>query len=132
MDMDYYNIVFIIAGIIQGIVIGLFILLYFIVKSMSKENVKQTRLLIAIANKQGALTKNKCPHCEKELIIDLYNENNIQKCYHCKELINIENDRIEKRKIVRLTCSNCSKEIFTSEVDEVICPNCKTVNKIID
>ncbi|MEI7504029.1 MAG: hypothetical protein WCJ61_12175, partial [Paludibacter sp.] len=115
MDMDYYNLVFIIAGIIQGIVIGLFILLFFIVKSISKENVKQTRLLIAIADKQGALTKTKCPYCDKNIIIELFDENGVQKCYHCKNLINIENDRIEKRAIHRINCVGCSREIFTSE-----------------
>lgn len=132
MDMDYYNLVFIIAGIIQGIVIGLFILLYFIVKAMSKENAKHTRLLIAIADKQGALTISKCPYCGKNIIIELFDENGDQKCYHCKEQISIEKDRIEKEKLHSINCVSCSNKIFTNENVEVICPKCKTVNKIIE
>lgn len=95
METTYYEIAVIIVGIIQLILILLFVFLFINVKSILKENEKQTLVLLSIADKQGTLIKKKCPYCEKEIIITTLLTDKSE-CENCGGYFQIENDTLVK------------------------------------
>ena len=96
METINYDTVIIIAGIIQLVLIILFVMLYFHVRTISKQSVKQTKIFIAIADKQGALIKQKSPYCKKEITTTLLSDYKMQRCIHCKEYFIFENGTLKK------------------------------------
>jgi len=125
-----YETVIVIAGIIQLVLIILFVMLYFHVWKISKQCVKQTQIFIAIADKQGALIKQNCPGCKKEIIITLLDNKPAHQCEQCKAYFIIKNGVLTKTCLSRITCSECKNEIITYEPYEVHCPKCNTLNKL--
>jgi phage FluMu protein Com len=125
-----------ISGIIQLVLLILFIFLYIYVKSIAKENLTQTQILLSIAVKQGAIIKKNCPHCQKEITVYLSDENKTQECIHCSAYFINDNGilkKIEKNLYQdnnEVICTNCKNTFWTHEPESVKCPKCNTINKI--